>query len=225
MITLDEVDSTNAEIARMVSRGDAYDGLVVRALHQTQGRGRAGRSFLDDGGSLLVSSYHQLTGEGLGWVSFASAVAMVDALSGLQVDLKWPNDLQVDGLKLGGVLGEILDDGVVVGIGINLTSSPLETATHVSAHGLDIDADDLIATYLDRLAIYLDLVASGTTTPLRDRVRDLCVTLGTEVKLANVAGETFSGWALDIDHDGSLLVETDHGIERFAGVDVIGGHQ
>ena len=235
MLVLDTVDSTNTELARRVRSGSAVDGDALRAQHQVAGRGRAGRSFVDDGGSLLVSVYRDLPASAMdhiGWVTMASALAMVEAVDEIApglTTLTWPNDLHVGEKKLGGVLGEILDVGasvpIIVGCGINVSSTPdVAGATSLAEAGVDlsINAVELLSrSYVAHLAEAMAHVAAGTTAGLRERVLDLCTTIGTEVTLVDLAGASRRGTATDIDADGSLILTTEAGPIPFTGVDVL----
>lgn len=125
---LEEVDSSNAELLRRAPNLGERHALVAR--RQTGGRGRQGRRWLSPTGNLYLSLFARLPRPlvGLGGFSLALGIALCRMLrqQGLPtVELKWPNDLQVDGRKLGGLLVEIAEHGagrcaLVVGLGLNL---------------------------------------------------------------------------------------------------------
>lgn len=235
MLVLTSVDSTNLELARRVRSGKAVDGDAVRTLHQVAGRGRAGRSFVDNGGSLLLSVYRELPASSLdhiGWTTMAAALAMTRAITdvtGGEPELKWPNDLLMGGNKIGGVLGEVLEVGesvpVIIGCGVNVTSSPdIDGASSLAEQGcnLPVNAVELLArSYVEHLVDTMGHVIEGTTAEIRDAVQALCATLGTEVTLQDLAGATHTGTATDIDAEGALIVSTPAGPMPFTGVDVL----
>jgi BirA family biotin operon repressor/biotin-[acetyl-CoA-carboxylase] ligase len=145
-------------------------------------------------------------------VALAAADA-VDDVAGFRPGLKWPNDLVVDHRKLAGVLaeGDLAGEGgpaIVVGIGINLNwpdelpadLAPIAiAANHVAGRPVDPDA------VLDRL---LDHLGSryGDWQAVASDYRRSCTTIGRTVRV-ELADETFTGTAADVDDDGHLLVD------------------
>ena len=128
---LDEVGSTNAELVARASSGEAQDFTVVVTTNQTAGRGRLDRVWVaPPGRTIAVSvllSLPDLPLEKVGWMPLLAGLAMTRAVASLvdppRVSLKWPNDVQVDGLKVSGLLTELLVSprAVVIGAGLNLT--------------------------------------------------------------------------------------------------------
>jgi BirA family biotin operon repressor/biotin-[acetyl-CoA-carboxylase] ligase len=154
----------------------------------------------------------------------AAAVAMADAVAettGLDVALKWPNDLLVGDRKLGGVLAEAAGDAVVVGIGVNVdwpeVPADLEgiaTACNL-AGGRPTTREDLLAVFLGRYERRLaDL--EGTRRAYRDRLG----TRGRRVRIER-PNDTILGVALDIDDAGHLIVDVDGRHETITAGDVI----
>lgn len=146
LIRLEEVSSTNDELARLAAEGVA-DGAALVASRQTAGRGRRGHRWLALPGRHLFLSVlhrsrrapHELSGLTL---DIGTAVAEVLARHGADVHLKWPNDLLLADRKVGGILCELIDvDGrpcVIVGLGLNVEDAPLPpelaAATTLAAH-------------------------------------------------------------------------------------------
>ena len=129
---LDGADSTNDVAHDMAARG-ALDGTVVVAKTQAAGRGRRGRDwFSPDAGNVYLSYIHRsrLQPADLSALTLDAAIAVATALedlAGVRVDLKWPNDLLVDGKKLGGILSELHTElcpngapVVIIGVGVNV---------------------------------------------------------------------------------------------------------
>jgi len=123
------------------------------------------------------------------------------------VQLKWPNDLVVGERKLGGILIEANADVARVGIGINLTTSPLGDATNLFDLGVCVDRDALVR------AIHSELVAQETEAHVLDSHRTHSATLGRRVRIDVGVGRTLDGRAVGIDALGRLLVETQDGVE------------
>ena len=136
LFSFDELDSTNEEAKRLAKNGGA-NGAVVWAKRQTAGKGRLGREWVSSEGNLFVSVLldpNKPLAE-LSQLSFVAAVAVVDALAPLfekqdVVQCKWPNDILLEGKKLGGILLESFQTEnrehpwVVVGVGVNVDSFP-----------------------------------------------------------------------------------------------------
>jgi BirA family biotin operon repressor/biotin-[acetyl-CoA-carboxylase] ligase len=127
---LDGTDSTQSEVARMAVAG-APEGTVVTARHQRAGRGRRGHEWWDaPGESLLVSVLLRPSSPAavVPQLSLVAGLAVAEALAaaGVTARIRWPNDLLVDGRKVGGVLAEASSTGagrlqhVILGVGINL---------------------------------------------------------------------------------------------------------
>lgn len=236
--TVESIDSTNAEIARQWAAGEARDRDALRALHQSAGRGRLGRSFVEaPGEALLVSILRVLPDSAdlrsrVGWATLSTGLAMVDALrpvAGDRVALKWPNDIMLDGKKLGGVLGELLDPEedllpVVVGCGINTTAadSPAPGAVSLAQAGLPSD-DETVAEILDRFRAgvdqRIDMVAEGRIAELHEELISVCITPGNEVRVTTADGTIIEGLAGRIDIHGTLIVDTGSELVRVSGAD------
>ena len=166
-------------------------GSVVVADHQTAGRGRLGRRFEAPPGTALLAS----------WVMQANALAPIAAgvaaatACGNHVRLKWPNDLLLDGRKLGGILVERIGQKCVVGTGINLHWAPPGAAR------LDMDRDELLVRMEREMTRWF--AASGAEVCAAWRRRS--DTLGRFVRV-ELPGDTFEGIAQDLGSDGSLIV-------------------
>lgn len=122
------VDSTNAEARRRLSAGRA-PGFAVVAQEQTAGRGRQGRVWVSPPGSgiyltLTAAAGHDAAEQG--FVSIVAGVAVAEWLEcyGVLVGLKWPNDLRVNGRKVGGILCERQNQDLIIGVGVNWSASP-----------------------------------------------------------------------------------------------------
>ena len=167
-------------------------GTVVVAEHQTAGRGRLGRRWEAPPGSALLASwvlpFHELAPLAAG---VASARACGDA-----VRLKWPNDLLLDGRKLGGILVERTGDRCIVGTGINLRWAPPGGAV------LGVDREELIT----RMGPELNRWFAAAPATILETWRERADTLGRRVRV-ELSGETVEGVAEDIGADGTLIVD------------------
>ena len=243
---LPEAGSTNDELR---SRADGLPDLaVVVTDNQTAGRGRLGREWIAPAGKCLAISVllrprlpagQPLEPAHFGWLPLIAGVAMARAIRPLvpgRVGLKWPNDVQVDGLKVSGLLAELLPagDAIVLGAGVNLALTegelPVPTATSLALSGATLEGDELadavLSRYLTSLRdLYTDFVrlgadveASGTLS----LVSDYCTTLGQEVRVQLPGGDDLVGIATEIDRAGRLLVRrsTDGSVTAVAAGDV-----
>ena len=189
------------ESTQDVARGLPIGSLVV-ADHQTAGRGRRDRRWEAPPGTALLASFVLAPGRLL---SLAAGVAAALAC-GSSVRLKWPNDLVLEGRKLGGILVEVHGRAAIVGIGINLTWAPAGGAA------LGENRDRL----LERLRSELDRWARAPDAEVLDAWRRLSDTLGRPVRVELPSGP-LEGVAEDVDVDGALIVSG----RRVAAGDVI----
>ena len=226
-------------------------GSVIVTDNQTHGRGRLGRTWLAPTGKTLAISLllrPELPGgepfpaDAYGWIPLIAGAAMTDAVrravdaasaldtdpddddesGGLEVELKWPNDVLVSGYKICGILSELMPPSnehgtaaVVVGAGLNLTldEHDLPTLTSTSlllATGRAPDADAVLADYLGGfLDLFRDLAAAGgdaAASGVDRRVSALCGTLGSEVRVQLPGERELIGRAERLDRDGRLVV-------------------
>ena len=163
-------------------------GSVVVADHQTAGRGRLEHRWESTSGAALLVSF-VLPPNPL--LSLAAGVAAAEAC-GPDVRLKWPNDLLLDGKKLGGILVETTPDRAICGIGINLTWAPDGAAS------LEQPRDDV----LDRLRTRIDEWTSAPAEAILQRWRELSATLGRRIRI-----DSTEGLAEDIGANGELIVD------------------
>ena len=138
----DSLSSTNDELARLIATENVPSGTIVIAKQQTAGRGQRGRTWeSNSGGSLAlspnlpVSDIYQLT------IGIAWGIAHKLRQQGLPVTIKWPNDLLLEGRKLGGILTETsIYQGIVrraiVGVGINYANRVEDLAINLSSNYL-----------------------------------------------------------------------------------------
>jgi len=228
-----EVDSTN-RVTVDAARAGRSEGLVVVAELQTGGRGRLGREWVSPARAGLTLSLllrPDVPPARRSWltalVALAAAVA-VSERSGLDVAVKWPNDLVVDDRKLGGLLAEVAGDAVVVGLGLNVTTRrgelPRADATSLALEGADAtDRQPLLLAILRAVgASYGEWLRSGgETEPLRSAYRPRCATIGRPVRVELPGGASVEGVAVDIDDDGRLVVDTHGRRESFSAGDVV----
>lgn len=238
----DSIDSTN-ERALTLARQGAPAGVVIAARQQLAGRGRQGRSWhspLDAGLYVSILLHPQLPANKLPLLSFASGVAAAEAIlqiTNLEIQLKWVNDLILEGKKLGGILAESVgrpdqkpQQAVIIGIGINLINPggllPEELIGKIAyindTSTAPIDATALLIAYCQAFEYWYKKVEEGQEELMLNTWRQLSVTLGKQVTVHEAnSTRTFSGLALDIDESGALLIQApDNTINKIYSGDV-----
>ncbi len=221
---VEETGSTNRDLLDAAIGGGAA-GSVLVTDHQTAGRGRQGRTWVDDPGrSLLFSVLLRPDAAHVSVLPLVKGMAIVDALrelGGVNASLKWPNDvlvLDVDGSerKLAGTLAEAVTTSeglaVVIGSGINVafvTGPPIEGAIDlVSAGAASVDREQLLDLVLTKLDHWLSELEQNGVSPIIAAYRSRCCTLGRVVTLQTPSGEVI-GEAVDIDRSGALVLDVD----------------
>jgi BirA family biotin operon repressor/biotin-[acetyl-CoA-carboxylase] ligase len=225
--------STNADLAAE-ARSGAAPGLVLFAEQQTAGRGRLDRSWdAPPRAALLVSVLLRpgVAAAALPLLPLLAGVAVVEtvrSVARLHAVLKWPNDVLVEGRKVAGVLLERVEDAVVVGVGLNVstrpTELPVETATSLAIAGGGTDRESLAKELLRALGRrYLAFCdAGGSPDSVLPAYREVCDTIGRRVEVRLPVGEPVRGLARAVDDDGMLVVVEDDGTQRrWSAADVV----
>ncbi|MEV5973944.1 biotin--[acetyl-CoA-carboxylase] ligase [Streptomyces sp. NPDC051921] len=241
--SLDVVESTGSTNSDLAARADELpEGAVLVAEEQTSGRGRLDRTWTAPARSGIFVSVllkPAVPVHRWGWLPLLTGVAAAGGLAkagGVDLSLKWPNDLLVrvggEERKAGGILAERAGaDGIVVGLGINVTLREEELPVPAAgslllADAVSTDRDTLLRAILrslehgygDWVRADGDPVASG----LQEAYTAGCATLGRRVR-ADLPGERMlEGDAVAVDGDGRLVVETEGGgTEAVAAGDIV----
>jgi BirA family biotin operon repressor/biotin-[acetyl-CoA-carboxylase] ligase len=195
-------DSTNTRAHGLAAQG-APHGMVVTAGQQTGGRGRQGRSWVAPADRALLCSVIVRRPPRL--LSLTAGVAVAEVV-GARARLKWPNDVQVGGRKVAGILveGRPQEDWAVVGVGLNvaLREDDFPPQLRATAGTLGL-APDQIEPTLARLLATLERWLAAPSHAVLAAVRDRDALLGRPVTWAGGTG-TGAG----IDDDGRLVVDT-----------------
>lgn len=218
------------DVASIAISGEP-EGYVLVADQQTRGKGRLGRSWESPpGSSLSVSVLLRPVDVPAGqwpWLPLLVGVAAVEAVreaAARDAHLKWPNDVLLDDAKLAGILVERIDspDGpaAVAGIGMNITSTPAVGAA--SLDGTGATRDDVLEALLGRIADwYRRWRADPDGCGLAPTYREMCSTLGNEVRAELPNGSMIVGRAADVDASGGLIIAGDSGREVVSAGDVV----
>ena len=211
----EEIDSTNSWL--MKQRGihdDNHDGIHGRVCiteWQTAGRGRRGHMWrASRSSSVLLSLGWHLGAAASAGLSLVSGLSIVDGLRHAGIDsvgLKWPNDVMVQGKKLGGVLTELRGDHCVVGMGINVASPDDDIArADLKSLGHNPDRDVLAAALIISHCRYLQRFCDGGFAQFIEEWNGLNVHQGLAV---SVESPVMSGTGIvcGVDQDGALIID------------------
>ncbi|MEG1984164.1 MAG: biotin--[acetyl-CoA-carboxylase] ligase [Oscillospiraceae bacterium] len=222
VIALKEIDSTNALAKREISAHGAHDMLIV-ANKQTNGRGRRGNSFYspsDSGIYMSVVCCPRIKLADSLLITVAAAVAVCESIEALTVQkpqIKWVNDIFINGKKVCGILTEGVSDfetgmveAIVVGIGINFKTrefpSEIENIA-VSLNPCEITRNRMIAEVTGRLS---SLTEQLSNPHLIEEYKRRSFIIGRKIEYTR-KGERLSATAIDINEDANLVVRFDDG--------------
>ncbi len=220
---MDEATSTN-DVAKRLGREGEGEGLVVIARHQTVGRGRMGRMWSSPEGGLYLSVLlrPKISSQEILRMTVFSCVPVakaVEEVTGVRVELKWPNDLMANGKKIGGILVEGVSKGTkldfaVLGIGLNVNTRAEgigeEGATSLRDEvGSSIDMEELVRATIRNLDGFYDSLTRNKLD--EDEYISRSCTLGRQIE-ASVGRETFRGKALYLAPDGALVLRSEEGL-------------
>lgn len=228
-VALDAVGSTNSECLARARQGDPGN-LWVTAIRQTGGRGRRGRAWFSEPGNLYASLLliEPAPIEHLHSLPLAVAVAVHRAIRQVMppgsapVEIKWPNDILIDGKKTCGILleGESLPDGrraLVIGCGINIAVQPdegLYPVTSLAKEGASVSPDELFARLFLTMAETLQVWDRGTGIAATiEQWRAAARGIG-ETITVNLPDRSLSGRFAGIDEAGRLVLDTGNGMTQ-----------
>lgn len=222
------VVTSTMDVAAELATAGARDRTAVVADEQTAGRGRAGRTWLAaTGTALLMTAIFRPASPAthVGVISIAAGLAVADAIhdvSGLQVWLKWPNDLWIgtreSGEKVAGILvqNRIAGDRVdvaLVGTGVNLGPdgvADVAGATTLREHGVEVPRDTLLRAVLLRLDERFSSLAVDSWRISPGEWESRAALIGCEVEVAD-GDRICHGTLLGIQDDGALLLRDAQG--------------
>ncbi|MGY3203699.1 biotin--[acetyl-CoA-carboxylase] ligase [Streptomyces sp. TE5632] len=229
--------STNSDLVARAAEGKAEEGTVLVAEEQTAARGRLDRHWTAPARSGLSFSVllrpTEVPVARWGWLPLLTGVAVATGLSrtaGVDTALKWPNDLLVtvggEERKAAGILAERAGDGVVIGVGINVSlradELPVPTAgSLVLAGAVNTDRDPLLRGVLRSLEDWYGRWRAAGGDPavsgLQETYAAGCATLGRTVRAELPGDRVLVGEAVAVDGDGRLVLATEAGVQEPVG--------
>ena len=221
------IDSTNIKAKRLAEEG-APHGTLVAAGHQSAGKGRRGRAWESPEGTgiymtlLLRPELKPAQAPMLTLVMAQSVADAIRKLTGLEAQIKWPNDIVINGRKVCGILTEMSTEMtwihyVVIGVGINVHQQTFPAELKDKATSLDkagaesVRRAELIAEVMKQFEIYYgELEKAGDLSTIREKYNSMLVNRDREVRVLE-PGHEYNGHAIGINKTGELLVRRENG--------------
>lgn len=219
IFVLDSIDSTNAEAKRMLLQGARTPFLLV-ANEQTAGRGRLGRSFYSpaDTGVYMTLALRSDASEPADPLRLTSAAAVavvlaIETLTSQRPQIKWVNDVYLDGRKICGILAEAITDmaacrisHILIGIGVNVSTTAFPAMLSGTAASLcapELSRASLISAIAERLLHWSARLDPRDYMPF---YRSHSLVLGQWIRYSRAGGDFVQAKALAIDDEGGLVV-------------------
>jgi len=230
----ESLDSTSDKAFEMAASKQIFDGEIIMANAQNAGRGRQGRAWASPQGNLYFSLALQPQGL-VPEISFVAIVALRRAIRGLsfagsalKIENKWPNDLLINGKKVAGLLLESkinqkICEFVIVGIGVNIDSSPDNTifpAANLKDFNIAIKPEILLQNFLDEFEILYQNWLSFGFAGIRAAWLEGAYRLGEKIFVKS-DGKLIDGIFQDLDEDGSLILLAESGVTKILAADIL----
>ncbi len=206
--------TTQGDLVQRVRDGNAQVGDVITAEYQSAGRGRLDRTFEAPKGSALLFSFYiepKRNRDDWGWIPLIAGYSVAKTLHAFDATVKWPNDILINNKKVSGLIAEVVGDGVVIGIGVNVGMSedqlPVETATSLLIEGgVDLTRDEILCEVLEEFEEHFVQWDQGIDE-VQPLYKHLSATLGKEVRVEYPGGATHLAVAESISDIGALILD------------------
>ena len=215
----DELPSTQDYAHTLMSTGHAKHGQVISTMNQVRGYGRQKRPWVGGKGNLAITLILTPGGNSANFaqLSYVAGVALRDTISkyvpNAKTELKWVNDILIDGKKIGGILVEKVGNVAFIGLGANLVKSAefeklnaCSLADFTSVPNLP----EFLAQLLDNFKYQYNSWKASGLTPIRNQWLQHCRGLGEEITI-KFPKEVISGLFKDISTEGKLIIQTANG--------------
>ena len=226
-----EVLPSTSDLCRSLAEAGEPDGLAVLARRQTQGRGSRGRDWVAPPGNLNLSVLirpRETVASAAQWALLA-AVALAEALAPIaRLQVKWPNDLLLDGCKVAGILLDSADDGrgglawLVIGMGVNLAQTPSVYDQEAGSLRSSEPLEQVATRVLERLDVWRQIRLLEGFAPVRTAWLSRAQEIGATVSL-RIGEERRGGQFAGLGEDGSLLLRTGGRVHAFTTGEVMLG--
>ncbi|MCX7863786.1 MAG: biotin--[acetyl-CoA-carboxylase] ligase [Novosphingobium sp.] len=220
-----QTGSTSTDLAARLMNGECLpEGDWLVADRQTEGRGRQGRTWLDGAGNFMGSTVVHLQGGDppAQTLALVAGIALHRTVSphlssGHEARLKWPNDLMVGSCKLAGILLERVGNAVVIGIGVNLRSTPVipgRCITALSQCGKAPERDAFATSLARNFAVELENWRRHELARLISRWLEVGHEIGTPLEVVEGDERKLKGSFAGLNQDGSLQLRLADGSMR-----------
>lgn len=237
LVHLEEISSTNDYVKQNIQ--NLEDMSVVYADRQTNGHGRLGRTWVDTGDNnlfmtLVLKPFKDLNPIYSNFTQYLSVILalVLEEEYNLSAQIKWPNDVLINGKKIAGILSEGTTKGdeflgLALGLGVNLNTKP-ETlalidkpATSIFAEtGMKIDKEIFIKKLLNKFCLLYDSFIKNGFLSVKNLYVERAFFLGKDITI-NVLGELHSGTAENITDEGSLILNEDNNARVYLVGDIL----
>ena len=215
---VDVTGSTQVDLAESIRAHTAVDGDVLVANYQSAGKGRLDREFIAAPSSaLLFSLYKKVMRPRDEWnfIALLTALSISEALVGLNnkvnLSIKWPNDILINEKKIAGLLCQADNDGVIVGVGLNVDMSkdelPVVTASSLYLENfLQLDRNEILKRILKAFEENFQKWSTHGSAPFVSKYEDLCSSLHRDIQIIWPAGDPAAAVATGISPLGELIL-------------------
>jgi BirA family biotin operon repressor/biotin-[acetyl-CoA-carboxylase] ligase len=212
---VDLTGSTQDDLMKKITAGDARNGEVIVANFQSAGRGRLDRTFNAPASTALLFSLYltpERSRENWGFIPLLAGLSLTRTLSEVEkkISIKWPNDLLIGEKKVAGIISTVHGQGVIVGIGLNVSMKseelPVPSATSLELEGFTtLERNHLIAMILNSLE--KDFINWDHGSSFCDQYLACSSTIGSDVQIELPGGVKIQSKAVSIDELGQLHLE------------------
>lgn len=201
LLSFDKIPSTQDYAHDLIAHNKMDNKTIITAMAQSAGRGRYRRSWVSHHGNLYASFVYKIT-ERDPRLSYAIGIAVAETLInfGINPQIKWPNDVLVDGKKISGVLIEYSQKFVIIGIGINIKTCPTVPeykTTKINNYVKNVDVSDLLNVLIKKI----DKWRKADFAVVRERWMNLAAALNKMIKYHGKDVEL-----IGLNEDGALVL-------------------
>lgn len=228
-----EVDSTNSEGVRLLADGQVNSPTLIFTENQTAGRGTRGRQWVSGQSNLTASYIYPDTTQFPNITEIIYPVscavrAWVASVVDQKVEIKWPNDIMINGAKLSGALIEVEGQGCVIGVGMNVSHAPrsaglmYETCCMKDFSDQGFENQRIAVALGEQISKYIELWKEGGLSSILPEYLVHAYRLNQEVRVQprHKNAEAIIGIYKDVSPDGALKLETDGDIREITTADV-----
>lgn len=231
-IQLDSIPSTNAFLKELLQHESVDDLTLITTEEQTQGRGQMGASWSSQKGRNIALSFFKVfknieVGQQFS-ISMAVSLAVYDTLKHFsipKIQVKWPNDILVEGKKLSGILIETTLSGTqihsaIIGIGLNVNQSSFPGLPHAQSMiqllGKPTDRKEIIEVLVQKLIERLESISLRSDSELKNSYESLLFKKGVVALYKSTEFGICNGIIQGVNDKGQLVVELEnHGQQSF----------